>query len=357
MKEFKYERLFKLTGQSLLKKELPRTLKEYGYNIQKKGSMYLYAKGEIPVMLIAHADTVHRERPDLILFDRNQQIIWSPQGIGGDDRAGILGILKIIEHGYRPHILFTDGEEVGGIGAEEAALAIKNEVEKFRIKYLIEIDRKGKNDAVFYNSFNADFIEYVQGFGFIEDIGSFSDISILMPKWNLAGVNLSAGYYNAHTLTEYVKLEELWLTVKRVEEMLKRKVDKSFEYEEKYYKYSKWYDDQYLEDYYKGSSKTYKRNKNNTSLINKNKTNNFETKNNYKKETFQYKGYTYNEFVYKGINIEIDPENLSSLYGGTPFDWNKFLKDNKYKIEKDGFEVIIDYIFETYNNDIVDMVY
>lgn len=44
--------------------------------------------------------------------------MWSPQGLGADDRAGIFAIIQIIKSGLRPHIILTTDEEVGGVGAD-----------------------------------------------------------------------------------------------------------------------------------------------------------------------------------------------------------------------------------------------
>ena len=77
------------------------------------------------------------------------------------------------------------------------------------LKFLVEIDRKGANDAVYYDCDNPDFEEYITGKGFQTAIGSFSDISLLAPELGVAAVNLSSGYYNAHTLHEFINVNEL----------------------------------------------------------------------------------------------------------------------------------------------------
>ena len=54
-------------SQKELKKLMYHKLKEYGYTpIAEKG--FLYAKGEIPVLLIAHLDTVHSKPVKYPLF-------------------------------------------------------------------------------------------------------------------------------------------------------------------------------------------------------------------------------------------------------------------------------------------------
>ena len=69
--------------------------------------------------------------------------------------------------------------------------------------------RKGKNDAVFYRCANPNFKTYISDKGFKTAQGSFSDISVVAPELELAAVNLSSGYYHAHTLHEYINRAEL----------------------------------------------------------------------------------------------------------------------------------------------------
>ena len=49
---------------------------------------YVFAKGTFPVLIVAHLDTVHKKLPSIIEYDLTQNIISSPNGIGGDDRCG-----------------------------------------------------------------------------------------------------------------------------------------------------------------------------------------------------------------------------------------------------------------------------
>jgi len=179
---------------------------------------YLYARGEIPILLTAHLDTVHRQIPTDIFYDSNKKVLWSPEGIGGDDRCGVYSILHLISKGYRPHVLFTTGEEIGGIGADE--FVFNYPVCPADVNYILEMDRHGKDDAVFYNCGNLEFQSYVLGFGFEKNYGSFSDISIISPEWEVASANLSMGYFNEHTFSEYIDLKILEDTINKTEHML-----------------------------------------------------------------------------------------------------------------------------------------
>ena len=53
------------------------------------------------------------------------------------------------------------------------------------------------------------FEAYITGKGFTTAIGSFSDISLIAPELGVAAVNFSSGYYNAHTLHEFIDVNEL----------------------------------------------------------------------------------------------------------------------------------------------------
>ena len=196
--------------QKELKSAVAEELKEMGYPI-KIADGYLYAQGDIPVLLVAHLDTVHRERVREIFYSKDGTRLMSPEGIGGDDRCGVYIILQVIQN-TRCHVLFCEDEETGAIGAREFA---KSKI-KPKVNYIIEVDRRGADDAVFYNCDNPEFAEFVCGFGFIEARGSFSDISVIAPRLGIAAVNLSAGYHNEHSKSEYVDLTEMATVMERL---------------------------------------------------------------------------------------------------------------------------------------------
>lgn len=184
--------------QKELKHYLAGHLKKLGYEtVKKKG--FLYAEGTVPVLLVAHLDTVHNELPHIICRSEDGRYIMSPQGIGGDDRCGVYMILQIISE-VRCHVLFCEDEETGGQGAK----AFERSGIQIDVNYIVEVDRRGNNDAVFYNCDNPKFSEFVCSFGFREAMGSFSDISVVAPYLKTAAVNISAGYYNEHRLHEVI---------------------------------------------------------------------------------------------------------------------------------------------------------
>lgn len=185
---------------------------------------YILVRGEAPVMLLAHLDTVHNRSVREICKSQDRNILMSPQGIGGDDRCGVYALVTAYEKSMvKPWLLFTCDEEKGGIGANEFGdMHAKDKLPKELddLKLLVEIDRRGKNDAVYYNCDNPEFEAYITGKGFQTKWGSYSDISVIAPELGVAAVNLSSGYYNAHTLYEYINRKQLDTVVRKVIEII-----------------------------------------------------------------------------------------------------------------------------------------
>lgn len=221
-------------SQTKLKKFLAHELRRKGMKTTSKQG-FLYAEGQIPIMLVAHMDTVHRNGPGLIFYTRDLNFCMSPNGIGGDDRCGVYMILKLLEK-YRPHVLFCEDEESGGIGA---SLFSKSSINP-DVNFIIELDRQGRNDAVFYDCDNEDFVEHITSFDFKEDYGTFSDISFIAPALKIAAVNLSCGYYHQHTTSEYINIPEMEHNIKEVGKILTTPSQK-YEYVEKAYSWAGWH--------------------------------------------------------------------------------------------------------------------
>lgn len=217
-----FVKICKMTEMEL-KSFLKRFLKCADYN-PLEGDGWLYAKGDIPILLTAHMDTVHTKIvKNYIEFTNSNgnHILVSNQGIGGDDRCGIFIIMQMLERGLRPYILFCEDEESGGVGSDKF-LETETAKELFELAYMIELDRKNSHDAVYYDCDNPDFTEYITKItGYKEAYGSFSDISNLAPFAGIAAVNLSCGYYHPHSTQEEVNMEEMYHTIDVVEKLLK----------------------------------------------------------------------------------------------------------------------------------------
>lgn len=91
-----FESILKMT-QRELKEHLVQQLRAHDYEpVCKSG--FLYAEGTVPVLLVAHLDTVHTHRPDIICCSEDGRYLMSPYGIGGDDRAGVWGSIRLALH-------------------------------------------------------------------------------------------------------------------------------------------------------------------------------------------------------------------------------------------------------------------
>ena len=203
-------------SQQELKAMLDKELQEQGrQTINKDG--FLYSMGTHPVLLVSHLDTVHNKLPTDIYVDRSDPD--SPDGdlrcrndvgVGGDDRAGIFIVMEMIKH-FDCHVLFCEDEEQHGIGAGKFTESnIYPDVQ-----FIVEFDRRGRDDAVFYGCNNTEFTVFVTSFGFQEQVGSFSDISLVAPHLGIAAVNLSSGYYEAHSEREFVRLGDVDSIIER----------------------------------------------------------------------------------------------------------------------------------------------
>ena len=141
------------------------------------------------------------------------------------------------------HVLFCEDEEVGCVGAKKFTRGSLRP----QVNYIVELDRRGSNDAVFYRCDNPEFEDFVTSFGFETAGGSCSDISYIAPYLETAAVNISCGYYCEHQRHEYICLEEMELNAARVAQMVTQQTE-HFEYMERQdsffggraYQYSMW---------------------------------------------------------------------------------------------------------------------
>ena len=188
---------------------------------------FLYSPGTHPVLLVAHLDTVHEALPTEIRVDTTANTngdLSCEEGIGGDDRCGVYIVMEIVKY-LNCHIIFCEDEEKHGTGAEKFTHSgIRPDVQ-----FIVEFDKSGRDDCVFYGCENRDFVNFVEQYGFIETRGTFSDISWIAPALNIAAVNLSSGYYNAHTKEEYIRLDDVESVIERAIPLI-ADVSKKYEY-------------------------------------------------------------------------------------------------------------------------------
>ena len=240
-----FEQLCSLKQTSVI--QMMRQFLKSKYNNIITTPSYIVAIGNIPVALVAHADTVFKTPPKEFYYDKDKNVMWSPDGLGADDRAGIFAIMKIVALGQLPHVIITTDEESGCIGANKLAAKVKTFPAP--LKFMIQLDRRNNKDAVYYDCDNKEFEEFITHFGFETNLGSFTDISILAPAWKVAAVNFSIGYQDEHSHIERLNVDALFDTIDKVQSILHRvETDETvpvYEYIERYYNYTyeQWYED------------------------------------------------------------------------------------------------------------------
>lgn len=230
-----FEKICRMSQKSLKNHVKKKLQMRYEEVIVDDG--FVYAQGSFPVLLVAHLDTVHSKLPNMILYDKDQNTVSSPNGIGGDDRCGVYMIFEIIKK-FNCSVLFCEDEEDGGIGANKF---VKTDLARtLDFNYIIEFDRANANDAVFYSCDNYDFEKFITRDFYKINYGTYSDICDIAPVIGCAAVNLSCGYYKAHTKDEYVVLSDMENSIKAACDILARTTQNDkFEYVE-YFEYGAW---------------------------------------------------------------------------------------------------------------------
>jgi di/tripeptidase len=163
--------------------------------------------------IVAHMDSVHDKRSTM--FHLEGQKLSSDNGIGADDKCGILAVFESLKNCDVNAVFFVD-EEIGCIGATKCDKSIFDNV-----MYFVEVDRRGNTDVIDNLAFPcsvsekfADAMEPLMRQHQLEfENGSYTDLSEIIPEVKKSGINLCAGYYNAHFINEYVMLDELAMSI------------------------------------------------------------------------------------------------------------------------------------------------
>jgi hypothetical protein len=208
---------------------------DIGYEIDTAGNIYFenHVEGEKRILMNAHMDTVGSAAPTIIVEHQKDKgtILRSTnnQVIGGDDKCGVFAVLKTINNKAIDTPLsglLTVSEETGCNGARHA---MEHHSNKFKdIVFNITVDRNGNTDIITQNSdyqLCSDVMEKMMGewgkeFGLETTSGSISDVSEIVSTLNINGINLFAGYYNAHSGKEYVVMEHLFRSLAFIQHIL-----------------------------------------------------------------------------------------------------------------------------------------
>lgn len=175
-------------------------------------------------------------------------------GLGMDDTFGICCALQLLKVISDLKVCFTTEEEIGFIGAYEAA----ENVDFFcDVSYMIQADRHGAHDLITYTNgiYSASelWLQEITGllpkYGYKEEHGIGTDVGVLASNLQLSGVNISCGYYSEHTDHEHGVISELDNCLNFMEAILKTvPTDKQYEIKVEYYPYNGTWEDWYYKD-------------------------------------------------------------------------------------------------------------
>lgn len=157
-------------------------------------------------ILVAHTDNVLCENKEPVFDLSKRYIKGMKNGIGFDDKAGIIAIISLWQHykNQRFRIIFPADEETGGDGAKMIDPAIYSDA-----KWILELDRKGNKDVIQTSGTTRlcsdEFVEKWEEMGYKRATGTFTDVNVFKPNAHWINMmNISIGYYNPHTDSEYL---------------------------------------------------------------------------------------------------------------------------------------------------------
>ena len=179
--------------------------------------------------VVAHTDSVHT-KVDMVV---NEEMLpntagelklglkayktenGTPTGIGGDDKAGVFICLELLKHLDVCKVFLPVAEETGCHGSKQADKEFFSNV-----GYAIQFDSTENDtmslslmgvklfdeDSEFFTSVKETILEY----GFVNwHQHPYTDTMMLKKKFDFACLNFAAGYYNYHTMNEYVIVEDV----------------------------------------------------------------------------------------------------------------------------------------------------
>lgn len=208
-------------------------LEESGYVAYCASDNYLVMAPKDPdilakcyVGLVSHIDTVSKVQQ--VYKNIQEKDLYNTCGCCClDDRLGVLMSLRTIKYTSKHDCvcIFLNGEESGCLGAIELAENFNEFDDIFaplenNVQCLIEIDRHGVDEVVFYD---LDYPDFEQAFYlYNKNIShAWTDIAVLGPMWNIAAANVSAGYYKEHTQGEFMTYFGFMLAENKLRNVLK----------------------------------------------------------------------------------------------------------------------------------------
>ena len=214
------------------------------YKVDHKGNVYLtkgsekMTQGEHYPCVVSHIDTVHFNQKELV--EKNERLVilekedrltaYHPitgeeTGIGGDDKCGVFVCLSLLDALPVLKAAFFVEEEIGMLGSKEAIPEFFEDV-----GYAIQFDAPSANwiteicsgVKILDEEFKKKLTPILKDGGYTNfSTDPFTDVNQLAQKFDFNCLNLGCGYYQQHSVKEYVVIEE----VKKSLEMGKLLID------------------------------------------------------------------------------------------------------------------------------------
>jgi putative aminopeptidase FrvX len=244
--------------------------------VDSTGNIYITkGKSDTYPVVVAHTDQVGTYKGNITIFRSEGIIIGIGEdgkqvNLGADDKNGIWIALELLRTEPVLKVAFFPGEEIGCVGSKACNMDFFNDA-----RFVIQCDRRNGSDFIHTaggvklcdNSFPS--AELKTKYGYQNTTGLMTDVQTLKKRGlSVACCNISCGYYNPHTTSEYTDVGELINCLQFVREIVQ-----TVEYTPHEYKpYSSTYsytgsssqlsfdwDDSLEDDYYNWYERYYKR--------------------------------------------------------------------------------------------------
>jgi len=195
----------------------------------KVGNLYI-VKGKAKEYpgVCAHTDQIGCYKGQIYIYRYKNAIIGVNEkgqtvNLGADDKNGVWIALELLRTEPFLKVALFVGEEIGCVGSNACDMSFFD-----NCKYVIQCDRKGKGDFITQAGSvelcSKDWIPAAlkSKYGYKNSQGLMTDVQTLKRRGlKVAACNLSCGYYNPHTDSEYTEISELINCLEFVREIIK----------------------------------------------------------------------------------------------------------------------------------------